>query len=156
MIRLLPCGEALLSDTAGFTIPFDCPACGAQQVQGRAYCYEIQNEFGIVIDRTSWVECFRCKEHLLSTVDPEQLARMDQTRRNAAISVYIPLLARALAVISLLISCFPFVGLLIALVAVWMNQRPGFWRKVSWFGLASSAAINLVCIGYSLIHRMSQ
>ncbi|MBI3823139.1 MAG: hypothetical protein HY289_10735 [Planctomycetes bacterium] len=119
----------------GSNIFIDCPACGRNHVQARAYAYQITNEVGIVVDQTFWVECLTCRAQLLSSAHPDDLMRMDKEARQAVITVYIPLVARALALLSLLVGCFPMVGGAVALLAVSLNRRPGFWRTLSWIGL---------------------
>src|SRR5450631_3101764 len=109
----------------GMMIFIDCSACGREHVQGRAYHYDIYNEFGVLLQRTSWVECSQCKSQLISSVDANELLPLTKEQRNAVISVYVPLISRALAVISLLIGCFPIVGAVVALAAVVLNRRPG-------------------------------
>lgn len=138
----------------GVMISIDCPSCGHKQVQGRAYDYDVTNEFGMVLQRTSWVECSRCKAQLISSVGASELLSLITEQRNAAISVYVPLVCRALAVISLLIGCFPFVGAAIALAAVAANRRPGLWRVISWIGFGIAALVH-GALGVSMLIQLA-
>ena len=144
----------MLEKPAPGMIVIDCPACGERQVEARPYHHDIYNELGLLIDRTSWVECSRCKAQLHSRIDALELRALSVQERNAAISVYIPLVARALALISVLISVFPFVGIAVAVIALMANRRPGLWRTLSWLGVGISGLIHVLLFGCIAIQKI--
>jgi hypothetical protein len=137
----------------GTMIMIDCSACGAQHVQARAYNIDESIDFGPVM-RTTWVVCQACGANFQSRVDVAALLPLDKEGRNAVLSIYTPLMARVLALVSLVIWILPAIGGAVTLVAVLMNRRSNIWKWFSYTGLGLSILLHAVLVGMNLINRM--
>jgi hypothetical protein len=116
----------------GEDIQINCPACGVRGVTASTYALEQKAYILFVIpvssNRTSWVVCGNCREHLISSSDIHELPQLSEEELERVVKPYASLSGRFFVVAGLLLCIIPVVGFVLSLLGVVMNWRTGIWR----------------------------
>jgi hypothetical protein len=124
----------------GEPVKIHCPLCGERGVEAKTYAQVERVKFlGIPVDRrTSWAVCSRCGKHLLSSRDVHDLPGSSEEELDKVLAPYASFISRSIALLALILSWVPIVGIVLVLLAILLNRRPGIWRTLSWIALGIS------------------
>ncbi|HEY0009469.1 MAG TPA: hypothetical protein VGB55_12145 [Tepidisphaeraceae bacterium] len=129
-------------------VVFDCPHCRAENVRGTAYdlreTIRLSQRVPLWGWESHWVRCSNCQTELYADQPSKAFAQVSAATVNQHIHAYLPLTKRFLAVTSLLIGWTPVVGVVLALLATFVNLNTRGWpRWMSITGLILAVVINL-------------
>jgi hypothetical protein len=118
--------------TAGPEIRANCPACGPNVP---AKTHVLEERMGLFFvpmftQRETYVECTGCGAARLIGLPLEALPGYPPDELDRHLHRRVSLVAKFLAVASVLVSCFPFVGLGLGVAGLVASYRTGGWVKV--------------------------
>lgn len=129
----------------GPAVRISCPACHKDDVSAKTYDEHIQERLNNAISVNqvclTWIVCSECGAKLRSRVPAAQLG--GKSAKFLAQQMYFDdgFLAKALAIIALLVAIFPIVGTVVALLAWQTNRKTPSWpKKVSLAAIVLSLA----------------
>jgi hypothetical protein len=146
--RIGPSAEGVAALGDGRDIVIHCPACKQQNVPAVSYDHH-ERQYG-VSHTTNWVKCLACGTHLYSKVKPEELIGRAPDELAKVVVFRLSFVARATALLAVVVCLFPWVGTGMALLATLINLRTRGWPKpLSRIALAVSL-VPTVAISYML------
>ena len=146
----------IAKDTPAGSILINCPVCGSLEVP----CEIIERQETVMQNMvvpmgthtTWWVVCSECKSRLYSKLSAAGLKGKSSDELVGQVYYYVSFVNQFLAVAALLLSPFPALGQILALIAWLMNRKtPGWTGKLSKFALRASLAVLALMILYAII-----
>lgn len=143
------------TEYTGPSVEIHCPRCKKRNATASTTAVLEQNRLFYFIPffnaEFTRVQCDACKSklRLIERVDNVAALDIDERSRRLASSTSLP--AMVSAVLSIVLSVLPIVGVVMALVALALNLKSGtFWRNLSIVGLILSIAIPAAILGIAL------
>jgi len=140
----------------GPTIVMHCPLCNANSVP--ADSYEQIDRLGLfwVIPllrvRNTFVQCSACGKKSIAKVTTNEIADYSADELSYYLTGYISIVARFLAIASLLLFWAPAIGLVLGISAVLANLRTVGWpRMMSWVGAILSGIVTIGLLVLSVL-----
>ncbi len=135
----------------GPDISINCPLCNATGVAAQSF--EQLDEIGLfwLIPlcrlRNTFVRCSECTKQLIAKASIHEIGDYSVEEISQRLVGRVPLISQFLAVASVLLFFVPFVGLVMALIAVIVNRRNTGWlRTLSWIGAILSGLITMLFV----------
>ena len=127
-------------DRPAGTTKINCPACHWRDVDAQIIEHVEKVMEALVVQISShttwWVVCSRCKARLFSKVSGDELQKRTADQLVGVVVPRVSFVKQFWAVASVLLSFFPFVGIVVALIAYFVNRKSVGWpRTVSKVGL---------------------
>ena len=135
-----------------------CPKCGAEGAEAIAYRQVDDlcafHFLKLITVRNTFVECSRCRSKLRSSVDLDEFGRYRHGELNQYLSHDVSFVVKFLALASVLLSVAPFIGLVLALIAVLLTLKSSGWtRTVARVGLVISAIVTALVVVAMLLDK---
>ena len=134
--------------TPGPDLTIHCPRCNRAS---KAISYDLDEDakllslIPILKLRSTWVECVRCGEKLLSKVPARQLTGLSPQELAEVVGVRVSLAAKMLAIVSIALCWTPGLGVLLGAIAIVANLKSSGWPKVaSRIGMGLSVTVSLI------------
>lgn len=137
------------TDTPGPAVPVDCPCCKTAGATAQTFEREERNTLFWIIPffTTRFVcgSCTQCRKRFRTTLSREQLDRTTPQEFTRQVGGYVPVLGKFFAVVGILFSVLPFLGLILSGIALAITlKRGGGWRTASVIGLVISATFTIL------------
>lgn len=148
----------------GPTIVINCPACGAERVDADTFEYGERLTLLHVVpltpfSRNFYVKCGKCSEQFSSPIAPAELEYLLPNELQAVLRRHVGLVPAFLAIVGLLLSPLPIIGLVMAIISLAVNGfRQKHWtRFVSrlsvGFALVVSAFFSLMALWAAIFEK---
>ncbi len=139
----------------GPNLRFDCPACGRKNTLALTYDFEERIRlYGVPIptQRERYVACSVCGETQLSAIPLADLAALAPDEIRQHLYRRVSIIVKLFPVLSVLLFCFPGVGLILGIVGLVTTRRSRGWpfrlsligvvlTVVLWGGLLARSAL---------------
>lgn len=140
--------------TKGTEIRINCPCCGCRDTPASTLmCEEGVGIFFIPLltQKHTYVRCSHCNTRLVSELSLLELPNYSAEELEPFVKFQLSFVTKALAIISVVFACLPFVSLPIAIYTLVMSNRYGGWPKwISVAGIILSTIMSIWLI-FSLI-----
>jgi hypothetical protein len=136
------------SQTApGPSLTIHCAACNVPDAPATTYQFSERVAILHVIPvtpfmRTNYVKCDRCGEAFVSPIALDELPYLEPEELHQLLRRSVGLVEMFMAVAAIILSWIPFLGLIMALIALALNG----WRKNHWTRPVSRAAVVIAVI----------
>ena len=118
----------------GPDLVINCPACHNRDASATTYDQRIQERiWGLIpVNDTSstWVVCTECNAILRSRVTAAKLKGKTADELSDQMYFDAGLVPKVLAMIGIVLAIFPFVGLVMAAIALFMNRKSPTWARM--------------------------
>jgi len=143
-------------DRPAGTTRIHCPACRRREVPGLIVeQHETMMHYLVVPGATHvtwWVICSGCQTRLYSRLAGEELLRWTPEELVGSVYPRVSLIRRFLAIAALLLSLFPWLGLILGLIGWTANKNSVGWpRAVSRVALGMAAISHLAILALIVI-----
>lgn len=133
---------------SGPQVQLDCPQCGV--TGGLASSQEEKETFRVIgirlyTHRNTYITCLTCQTKFITRLRLSELESINDLASH--ITKNISLVAKTLALVSLLIFCLPVLGLVLALIAFLIAPKTPNWvRSLAKFSMVISVIANLIWV----------
>lgn len=140
----------------GPTVLIDCPLCLASSVPASSSeqvdDLMVLHVIPVFRLRNTFVTCSACNQELISKIARAELADYSASQLSHSLAVRGSFVGSFLSLACLILCWVPAVGLVLGIIAVWLNRRAVGWpRTASRIGLSVAGVITVVLTVWGVI-----